>query len=232
MSTSSLRVIAAGFAAIIAVLTGIVAGWVGAHAGTCTYQVQSAPTNQSPGQRLDEHSNSKAVPDRVVAQSGGGCDASFSVQTAAIGFVGAALAGGAAVALRFVRRREDDETATRAPAPAPAAPAANPGLQQRVEKLEAERGTLVQTCVYVRDRATSKALADTLGRALHDVGVSTVAPVGVRFDPAHHEAGGATPTTEPARAGTIAAVEVPGYVDRGVVLRAPVVTVYREEASK
>jgi molecular chaperone GrpE (heat shock protein) len=83
--------------------------------------------------------------------------------------------------------------------------------------------------VYVRDRATSKAIADVLGRSLQEVGVSTVAPVGARFDPAHHEAGGATPTTDPALAGTIAAVEVPGYVDRGVVLRAPVVTVYKEE---
>jgi molecular chaperone GrpE (heat shock protein) len=102
-------------------------------------------------------------------------------------------------------------------------------LAHQLEQVQAERGTLVQTCIYVRDRATSKAIADRLGWALQEVGVSTVAPTGATFDPAHHEAGGATATAERAKVGTIAAVEVPGYVDRGVVVRAPVVTVYREE---
>ena len=49
-----------------------------------------------------------------------------------------------------------------------------------------------------------------------------------RFDPAQHEAGGAAPSSDPAKIGTIAAVEVPGYADRdGRLLRVPVVTVYR-----
>jgi GrpE len=75
---------------------------------------------------------------------------------------------------------------------------------------------------------TSRALADRLAAALRDAGVNVVEPVGERFDPARHEAGGATPTKDPTQTGTIAAVEVPGYVDRsGRVLRAPVVTVYQ-----
>jgi molecular chaperone GrpE (heat shock protein) len=63
---------------------------------------------------------------------------------------------------------------------------------------------------------------------MSDAGVKVVEPVGERFDPSRHEAGGTTPTKDPKLAGTIAAVEVPGYSDRGGrVLRAPVVTVYQ-----
>jgi hypothetical protein len=93
---------------------------------------------------------------------------------------------------------------------------------------EADRAALIRACIYVRDRTTSRALADRLGTALRDAGVRTVEPAGARFDPAQHEAGGAAPSTDPAKIGTIAAVEVPGYADRdGRLLRVPVVTVYR-----
>jgi hypothetical protein len=110
-----------------------------------------------------------------------------------------------------------------APAPAPAAAAA------RVSgRADADRGTLIQAVIYVRDRVTSKALADRLGTALRDAGVDTLEPTGVRFDPAHHEAGGSAPSDDPAKIGSIAAVEVPGYADRGGrILRPPVVTVYQ-----
>ncbi|HEY3503477.1 MAG TPA: nucleotide exchange factor GrpE [Actinocatenispora sp.] len=228
MSPSNVRVIAAGIALIVSVLTGIVAGWVGAQTGTCVRQVQSVPTSQAPtqGQGPGQGLGDKQGEAKTVVSQSGSCDNSFSVKTAAIGFVGSAIAGGAAVAFLFLGRREDRTALSVASAP-PAG--GDPGLAHRAEQAEGERASLVQTCVYVRDRATSKAIADTLGRALSDVGVTTVAPVGVRFDPAHHEAGGATPTRDPQQAGTIAAVEVPGYVDRGVVLRAPVVTVYKEE---
>jgi molecular chaperone GrpE (heat shock protein) len=58
--------------------------------------------------------------------------------------------------------------------------------------------------------------------------VRAVEPAGARFDPAHHEAGGSAPSGDPAKVGTVAAVEVPGYADRdGRLLRVPVVTVYR-----
>jgi hypothetical protein len=38
------------------------------------------------------------------------------------------------------------------------------------------------------------------------------------------------PTDDPNRHGTVAETEVPGYADRGVVVRPPVVSVYRREA--
>jgi molecular chaperone GrpE (heat shock protein) len=76
-------------------------------------------------------------------------------------------------------------------------------------------------------------LADRLGEALQEAGISTDEPAGDRFDPAQHEAGSATPAGDPEQVGTIAAVEVPGYTDRGGrVLRAPVVTVYQSGASQ
>ncbi|OLB74182.1 MAG: nucleotide exchange factor GrpE [Actinobacteria bacterium 13_2_20CM_2_71_6] len=90
-----------------------------------------------------------------------------------------------------------------------------------------DRTSLVQICIYLRDRVTSTALATRLDQALAQVGVSTVEPTGERFDPSHHEAGGALPTTDDTLVGTIAAVEAPGYADRGVLLRPPVVTVYQ-----
>jgi len=101
------------------------------------------------------------------------------------------------------------------------------GDGKRVDQLAADRAALVRAVIYVRDRVTSKALSDRLGSALADAGIATVEPTGTVFDPAQHEAGGAVAATEPAQAGTIAAVEVPGYTDRGRVLRAPVVTVYQ-----
>jgi hypothetical protein len=91
-----------------------------------------------------------------------------------------------------------------------------------------DRAVLRDACIYVRDRTTSRALADHLGTALADAGVRTVAPTGDRFDPARHEAGGAAPSPDPAADGTIAVVDLPGYTDRdGHILRVPVVTVYR-----
>lgn len=216
MSTNNLRFVAAGAAVIIAVLTGIIAGLAGASGGnpctiTKTVQVTVDEEHRPVGKQT-----TPGVP-------AGDCSTSnFSVGTAAVGFLGAGVAGGVAVAFLFLARRPEG-------AAAPAAGGVDGALARQLEQTKAERGTLVQTCIYVRDRATSKAIADRLGWALQEVGVSTVAPTGVTFDPAHHEAGGSTATHEPTKVGTIAAVEVPGYVDRGVVVRAPVVTVYREE---
>jgi len=116
--------------------------------------------------------------------------------------------------------------------PAPGAPGPGGARAPRADRSEADRATLVQAAIYVRDRVTSKALADRLGMALRDAGVETLEPTGARFDPAHHEAGGAAPSDDPSKIGSIAAVEVPGYADRGGrILRAPVVTVYQSGAS-
>ncbi len=89
------------------------------------------------------------------------------------------------------------------------------------------RGELITACLYVRDRLTSAALAQRLDQALERAGVTLLDPIGERFDPARHEAGGTTPAPDPALAGTVALVEVPGYADHGTLLRAPVVTVYQ-----
>jgi hypothetical protein len=217
MSTNNLRFVAAGAAVILAVLTGIIAGLAGASGGSpCTVTNTTQVTVDQDHRQLSKQT--------LPGVPTGDCETSnFSVGTAAVGFLGAGIAGGVAVAFLFLGRRPEEPTA------GPAVVPADGVLAHQLEQVQAERGTLVQTCIYVRDRATSKAIADRLGWALQEVGVSTVAPTGATFDPAHHEAGGATATAERAKVGTIAAVEVPGYVDRGVVVRAPVVTVYREE---
>jgi hypothetical protein len=151
-------------------------------------------------------------------------DGSFAATPALVAVAGAGLTAAVAVALLLA-------AGMRRPVPTSGPPAAGgpsrpgPGSDPR---LDADRAALIRACIYVRDRVTSRALADRLAAALRDAGITVVEPVGDRFDPARHEAGGATPVTDPALTGTIAAVEVPGYVDRtGRVLRAPVVTVYQ-----
>jgi hypothetical protein len=148
----------------------------------------------------------------------------FAAGPALVATAGAGLAAALAIGLLLA-------ASLRRPVPVPVsgAPAAGgrvpPGADPR---LDADRAALVRACIYVRDRVTSRALADRLAAALRDAGVTVVEPVGDRFDPARHEAGGATPVSDPSLTGTIAAVEVPGYIDRtGRVLRAPVVTVYQ-----
>jgi hypothetical protein len=132
----------------------------------------------------------------------------------------------ATVALMGVRGRGPVPRAGRPTPAGPGAPATNP--PPGAPTSGADRAALVDACIYVRDRVTSRALAERLGGALRTAGVRILEPTGVRFDAAVHEAGGTAPTTDPAVAGTIAAVEVPGYADRdGRLLRAPVVTVYR-----
>jgi len=130
-----------------------------------------------------------------------------------IGLIGA-LASGAAVLI----------LSAPAGGPAPVADTPVPAGDTVGDK---DRSSLVQACIYLRDRVTSTALATRLDQALHQVGVSTVEPTGQRFDPSHHEAGGALPTTDDTLVGMIATVEAPGYADRGVLLRPPVVTVYQ-----
>src|SRR3954454_18396426 len=73
-----------------------------------------------------------------------------------IGLIGALAAAVAVVILN---------ASPAVPAPAPAAAAA-----------DADRTTLVQACIYLRDRVTSTALASRLDQALRQVGVSTVEP--------------------------------------------------------
>ncbi|MBB5154391.1 hypothetical protein BJ970_001925 [Saccharopolyspora phatthalungensis] len=99
-----------------------------------------------------------------------------------------------------------------------------------LDRALAERATLIQLCMYAMDRARSAGVVARLSEGLRGIGVSALQPDGTRFDPAHHEAGGTTPTDNPALHGMIAETEVLGFADRDRVLRAPVVTVYQLRA--
>ncbi|WP_190820001.1 nucleotide exchange factor GrpE [Saccharopolyspora pogona] len=99
-----------------------------------------------------------------------------------------------------------------------------------LEKALAERATLIQLCMYAMDRARSAGVVERLSEGLRGIGVLALRPDGTRFDPAHHEAGGTTPTDDPELDGVIAETEVLGFADRDRVLRAPVVTVYQLRA--
>ncbi|GAA2150624.1 MULTISPECIES: nucleotide exchange factor GrpE [Glycomyces] len=126
-------------------------------------------------------------------------------------------------------------------APAPAAPPAVPltpapsgaipvqQLQAPAQAAQAvsDRSALVEACIWMRDRATSPALAQHLDGAFARVGVAQVDATGQRFDPAVHEAGGTVAAGSPAEDGIIARTEQIGYTDRGRLLRHPIVTVYR-----
>jgi hypothetical protein len=164
----------------------------------------------------------------------------FATGPAVTALIGAGMTALAVLGLLYVAglRRPAPRTGGSAPVrpvappppgrPAPPPPDRAAAAADRGRRSETDRAALVRACIYVRDRVTSRALSDRLAAALHDAGVTVVEPVGDRFDPSRHEAGGATPTADPGLTGTIAAVEVPGYTDRGgQVLRAPVVTVYQ-----
>jgi hypothetical protein len=164
----------------------------------------------------------------------------FAAGTALVALAGAGLTAAVAFGLLLaagLRRPARATAPVAAPVSGPPGPgrpvsappaAGGPSRSGSDPRLDADRAALVRACIYVRDRVTSRALADRLAAALRDAGVTVVEPVGDRFDPARHEAGGATPSSDPSLTGTIAAVEVPGYVDRtGRVLRPPVVTVYQ-----
>ena len=95
----------------------------------------------------------------------------------------------------------------------------------------AERKSLVQLCLYALDRAKSPGVVERLEEGLAGVGVAAIRPDGVRFDPAHHEAGGTVATTDETLDGVVAETEVVGFDDRGDVLRVPIVTVYSKGVS-
>jgi hypothetical protein len=211
MSTTSRRIVAVTVAAIIAVLTGIAVGLLAPTSAQCpdTPSPQAA-ASAAAGEGLGAP---QAKPAQTTpAAAAPACEATmFAPLPAAMAVVGGLVAGLAVLVLLLLG----------GPPRTRAAPAAED------RRSAADRAALIQACIYVRDRTTSKALAERLGSALQQAGVSVLEPSGVRFDPARHEAGGAAPSDDPAKVGTIAAVEVPGYADRGHLLRAPVVTVYQ-----
>ncbi|MGI5241361.1 nucleotide exchange factor GrpE [Dactylosporangium sp. CA-139066] len=229
MSSNSLRLVAVAVALIIAVLTGAATGLISGApdcpAGTVTAGGPT-PTGSDAASELGKNAGTKTGPpaehgtNEALTVKTPACTAreSFGVEPALVAFVGTLFVGAALLLLLLL--------ASRRPAGS-AAPVSAPPAGRGSGQADADRRALVQASIYVRDRVTSKALGDRLGAALQEAGVTTLEPTGVRFDPAHHEAGGTTPTTDPALTGQISGVEVPGYVDRdGRVLRAPIVTVF------
>jgi hypothetical protein len=258
MSPSSLRVLAGAAAAVFALLTAIAVGLVSrpttcgtdvpVQSSTAPVTPATTPPPAPSSSRPDALGNAvggvserstaakppvetaAATTPAVVAQPATCEQAMFAPAPAVTALAGAGLTGAAVLVLLLLAARL---TPTRAPVEAPRPPpAATPRAEATGSRpdtaLLADRAALVRVCIYVRDRVTSRALADRLATALNDAGIVAVEPVGDRFDPARHEAGGATPTRDPKLVGTIAAVEVPGYTDRGGrVLRPPIVTVYQ-----
>ncbi|UWP78483.1 nucleotide exchange factor GrpE [Dactylosporangium fulvum] len=227
-SNSSLRLIAVAVALTVAVLTGVATGLLSG-APDCPAApapvATTAPAQNSgsgvgigdevntPNQPPEQKQTAPIVQDQAAPAAACTKQEAFGIRAALVAFVGALFVGAALLLLMLLSARR------------PAAPATAGGTGGSGA---ADRRALVQACIYVRDRVTSKALGDRLGTALQEAGVTILEPVGARFDPAHHEAGGATPSNDPSLIGSIAAVEVPGYVDRdGRVLRAPIVTVYQ-----
>ena len=96
-----------------------------------------------------------------------------------------------------------------------------------IERLEAERATLVSGCIEVGDLIDSQALRRKLLDALFDVGVLGVDATGEPFDAREHRAVDSVATDEPSLHGRIAATERQGYRDRGRLLRRADVSVYR-----
>ncbi|WP_344504853.1 nucleotide exchange factor GrpE [Dactylosporangium maewongense] len=238
-SNNSLRLVAVAVALIVAVLTGVATGLLSGGPDCPAVPAQTAattapapaPTTANGGAGIGDSIGGGGAPEappkqqpathaaQVVQAATPACTTreTFGVTAAATAFVGALLVGAALLLLLLLSARGPRQVQV------PVTAGHNGG-----GPAEHDRRALVQACIYVRDRVTSKALGDRLGAALKEAGVTTLEPTGVRFDPAHHEAGGAAPSTDPALIGSIAAVEVPGYLDRdGRVLRAPIVTVYQ-----
>lgn len=94
-------------------------------------------------------------------------------------------------------------------------------------RLQQERVQLIELCLYARDRMSSAAAAERVDAGLLELGITPLRPDGQYFDPAQHEAAASIPTEDPTLHGMVAETEVPGYADRGTLVRPPVVSVYR-----
>jgi molecular chaperone GrpE len=103
--------------------------------------------------------------------------------------------------------------------------------EELLDQALTERKQLVQMCLYALDRARSPGVVERLEQGLDGIGVAALRPDGEKFDPAHHEAGGTVPTDDAAQDGLVAETEVVGFTDRGRLLRAPIVIVYKARQS-
>ncbi|MBE7161731.1 MAG: nucleotide exchange factor GrpE [Williamsia herbipolensis] len=92
---------------------------------------------------------------------------------------------------------------------------------------ERDRRLLLEMLMYAWDRARSPGVWERLTEGLAGIGVRVERPDGEPFDPLRHEVGAIQITADDGLVDTIAETEVVGFTDRGVVLREPVVVVYR-----
>jgi molecular chaperone GrpE len=122
------------------------------------------------------------------------------------------------------QRRDSPPAAVRAPPPQPAPPPSDEARE--------DREALIRSCVYLYDIIHEPALRDRLRDALAEAGVVELDSAGGPFDPTKHKATGRVPTADPSLDGRIAAVERPGFADRGRVFRLPEVTVYSAASRK
>lgn len=162
------------------------------------------------------------VADEVADGDGddGGVGVPVVIGVGVVGLVLGALLGAA-------RGRRGSTAADHGPAPVPAvapvpvAPAADPTAA-------AERDELVRALIDTADQVTSDAVRTSIVQRLGAVGVEPIlVTAGERFDPSVHRGVEAAPASGPEQADTIAALERPGWVDRGRVLRPPEVVVHR-----
>ena len=103
--------------------------------------------------------------------------------------------------------------------------------EELLDQALTERKQLVQMCLYALDRARSPGVVERLEQGLAGIGVAALRPDGEKFDPAHHEAGGTIPTDNATQDGLVAETEVVGFADRGRLLRAPIVIVFKARQS-
>jgi hypothetical protein len=242
MASRTVRLLAAFVAGIIVVVTAIAVGLlarpvscdtrtVAAGQPTATQTDAAGLGNADAPATAPASAPAVAQQEPVTTQETVCTRRAFGFAASSVTLLGALFAVVAVIAMMLAGGRR--------PVPAPTQPPVQPAAQppvspaDRVRQTEADRETLVDAVIYVRDRLTSKALADRLGRALGQAGIRQIDPAGSAFDPARHEAGGSTPADDPVNVGRIAAVEVPGYADRnGRLLRPPVVTVYQPAGPK
>lgn len=93
--------------------------------------------------------------------------------------------------------------------------------------LQNERDKMIDLLLYARDRVSSPAVASRMDDNLAQLGIHVIVPqVGDRFDPQQHEASATVYDEDADLHGTIAEVELAGYVDGDRMVRHPIVTVY------
>jgi len=101
-----------------------------------------------------------------------------------------------------------------------------PEKNSELERALSDREALIRLCLYALDRARSNGVVQRIEQGLAEIGVIAIRPDGALFDPSEHEAGGTVMTDDVKLQGVVAETEVPGFIDRDRLLRAPIVTVY------